>query len=155
VHFTVGHALLPADQLVELPVDVVFFRDHALFDLYDFVAALAQLGFEISAELIACSRASMPASRRVTSASPLRLVEKQVPLAAGTASRLEPATSRSATNVAGDSGDECDHDCTNDEHGRSYGLVARTTHIRRLALPTPPAASAAGAPYRSQVRVFG
>jgi len=46
---------------------------------------------------------------------------------------------------AGDSGCDCDQDCHDDEHGRSYGLVARTTLVRRSALPAPRSVTAARA----------
>ena len=51
VHLAICDALFTTGELAQLPVDVVFLRDGALFDLQYLVAALAQLRFEVRAEL--------------------------------------------------------------------------------------------------------
>jgi len=152
VNLAVGDALLAPNELRELAVDVVLLRDHALLDLHDLVAALAELRFELGAKLdrlLARLDAGLaPRHLGVT----LRLVENEVPLPARCV-KARASNQPQRDECAGDSGGGCNHDCHDDEHGRSYGLVARTTHLRRRsACRRRLCLSAAGAPYRSQVR---
>ena len=51
VHFAVGKSLFAPRDLGELAVDVVLLGDHALLDLEDRVAPLAQLRLDVGAQL--------------------------------------------------------------------------------------------------------
>ena len=51
VNLAIRDSLLAARELGQLPVDVVLLGEHALLDLQHLVAALAQLGLELGAEL--------------------------------------------------------------------------------------------------------
>ena len=99
VDLAVGDALLAAGQLGQLPVDVVFLRDHALLDLHDLVAPLAQLRLELGAELDRLLARLDPrlAPRRLGVA--LRLVEDQRRAAGARRRGASPPSSRSATSV--------------------------------------------------------
>src|SRR5262249_1346646 len=146
--FAVGDALLAAQQLRELAVDVVLISENALLDLHDLVPAVAKLHLDVAAQLDrllpGLDRRLAPSRLRVAT----RFVEKKVALAAR---GLEPRSRKKPQQGerAGHSGCDCDHDCHDVEHAGSYGLIARTTLVRRPAFPGARRACAVS----SQVRV--
>ena len=107
---------------VSFAVDVVLLRDHALLDLDDLVAPLAQLRLELGAQLdrLLARLDRRLAPRRLGVA--LGLVEQQ--RRAARAGGVEPRSADQAQRDqrAADADRECDHNCHDDEHGRSYGL---------------------------------
>ena len=137
----VGDSLLAPDQLGQLPVDVVFLREHALFDLEHLVAPAPQLPLELVADrdgLLARLDRRF-AARRVGFVA--RLLEQQASRVAARRfeSRAREQAQRDAAWRAG-ADCECDHDCHDNEHRRSLRAVARTTLVRRSAFGGAPAA---------------
>src|SRR5206468_7851302 len=51
MRLSIRHALLPAGELRQLPVDLLFLREHALLDLDDLGAPVAYLALDVGAEL--------------------------------------------------------------------------------------------------------
>ena len=85
VHLAVEHALLPARELGQLLVDVLFLRQHALLDLEDLRAPLGDLLLDLGAQPHrGLTRLDLPfAAQRVGLA--LRLAPHHVRLALGLA----------------------------------------------------------------------